>query len=126
MAELQALLDEWIVAVWQNCRHEGLRDPLTPGRALTPNERYAALVAVAGYVPVPLGPQDYIELPVAAAVPPRLRAWQQALDGVLAVSPGQPDNGPGHAAVEIAIYPDVVWVAARSLRGRGPNYRTAV
>ena len=62
MAELQALLDEWIVAVWQNRPHDGLRDPLTPGRALTPNERYAALVAVAGYVPVPLGPEDYIEL----------------------------------------------------------------
>ncbi|MDN5919629.1 MAG: Mu transposase C-terminal domain-containing protein [Pseudonocardia sp.] len=62
MAELQALLDEWIVAVWQNRPHDGLRDPLTPGQALTPNERYAALVAVAGYVPVPLGPHDYIEL----------------------------------------------------------------
>jgi len=62
MAELQALLDEWIVAVWQNRPHEGLRDPLSPGKALTPNERYAALVAVAGYVPVPLGPGDYIEL----------------------------------------------------------------
>jgi putative transposase len=62
MAELQALLDEWIVAVWQNRPHEGLRDPLSPGKALTPNERYAALVAVAGYVPVPLGPEDYIEL----------------------------------------------------------------
>jgi len=49
-------------AVWQNRPHDGLRDPLTPGRALTPNERYAALVAVAGYVPVPLGPEDYIEL----------------------------------------------------------------
>jgi putative transposase len=62
MAELQALLDEWIVAVWQNRPHEGLRDPLSPDKALTPNERYAALVAVAGYVPVPLGPGDYIEL----------------------------------------------------------------
>ncbi len=39
-----------------------MRDALSPGRALTPNERYAALVAVAGYVPVPLGPDDYIEL----------------------------------------------------------------
>jgi putative transposase len=62
MTELQSLLDEWIVAVWQNRPHDGLRDPLTPGQALTPNERYAALVAVAGYVPVPLGPEDYIEL----------------------------------------------------------------
>ena len=56
MAELQALLDEWVVAVWQNRPHDGLRDPLSPGKALTPNERYAALVAVAGYVPVPLSP----------------------------------------------------------------------
>jgi hypothetical protein len=62
MAELQSLLDEWVVAVWQNRPHEGLRDPLSPDKALTPNERYAALVAVAGYVPVPLGPGDYIEL----------------------------------------------------------------
>jgi putative transposase len=62
MAELQGLLDEWVVAVWQNRPHDGLRDPLSPGRALTPNERYAALVAVAGYVPVPLGPEDYLEL----------------------------------------------------------------
>jgi hypothetical protein len=62
MAELQALLDEWIVAVWQNRPHDGLRDPLAPGRALTPNERYAALIGAAGYVPVPLSPEDYIEL----------------------------------------------------------------
>jgi putative transposase len=62
MAQLQALLDEWIVAVWQNRPHEGLRDPLTPDKALTPNEKYAATVAAAGYVPVPLGPADYIEL----------------------------------------------------------------
>jgi hypothetical protein len=62
MTELQALLDEWIVAVWQNRPHDGLRDPLAPGRALTPNERYAALIGLAGYVPVPLSPDDYIEL----------------------------------------------------------------
>jgi hypothetical protein len=62
MAGLQALLDEWIVAVWQNRPHDGLRDPLAPGRALTPNERYAALIGLAGYVPVPLSPEDYIEL----------------------------------------------------------------
>jgi len=62
MAELQALLDEWIVAVWQNRPHEGLRDPLTPDRALTPNERYAAAITHAGYIPVPLSPSDYVEL----------------------------------------------------------------
>jgi hypothetical protein len=41
--------------------------------------------------------------------------WQQALAGMLAASPGRPDDHPGHPAVEIAIYPDVVWLAAFSL-----------
>ena len=62
MAELQELLDEWIVAVWQNRPHDGLRHPLMPGRALTPNEAYAALVEITGYVAVPLSQEDYIEL----------------------------------------------------------------
>jgi putative transposase len=61
MLELQELLDEWLVA-WQNRPHEGLRHPLMPGKALTPNEMYAALVETAGYVPVPLAADDYIEL----------------------------------------------------------------
>ena len=29
------------------------------------------------------------------------------------------------AIVEIVIYPDVVWLAARSLRGHSASYRTA-
>lgn len=62
LVELQALLDEWLVAVWQNRPHDGLRDPVTPGKALTPNEKFAALVEVAGYVPVPLSADAYIEL----------------------------------------------------------------
>ena len=62
ITELQDLLDEWIVAVWQNRPHDGLRHPLMPGKALTPNEQYAALVETAGYVPVPLSAADYIEL----------------------------------------------------------------
>jgi len=61
MTELQELLDEWIIH-WQNRPHDGLRHPLMPGRALTPNEAYAALVEVAGYAPVPLSEDDYIEL----------------------------------------------------------------
>jgi transposase InsO family protein len=62
MAELQELLDEWIVSAWQNRPHDGLRDPLAPGRMFTPNEKYAALVESAGYVPVALSAEDYIEL----------------------------------------------------------------
>lgn len=62
MVELQELLDEWLVTTWQNRVHEGLRHPLIPGKALAPNEMYAALVETAGYVPVPLAADDYIEL----------------------------------------------------------------
>jgi hypothetical protein len=59
---LQDLLEEWVVACWQHRPHEGLRDPLTPGVMLSPNEKYAALVAVAGYVPVALSAAEYISL----------------------------------------------------------------
>lgn len=62
LPELQDLLDEWVVAVWQNRPHDGLRDPVAPGRAFTPNEKYAALIEAAGYVPVALSAGDYIEL----------------------------------------------------------------
>lgn len=62
MVALQELLDEWIVTVWQNRPHDGLRDPVTPAKALSPNEKYATLVEFAGYVPVPLSAEDYIEL----------------------------------------------------------------
>ncbi|MEV0281588.1 Mu transposase C-terminal domain-containing protein [Streptomyces sp. NPDC050610] len=59
--QLQELLQEWIV-IWQNRPHDGLRDPFMPERAMSPNEKYAALVAAAGYVPVPLSPEEYIGL----------------------------------------------------------------
>ncbi|WP_284755485.1 Mu transposase C-terminal domain-containing protein [Arthrobacter sp. efr-133-R2A-120] len=62
LLEIQDLLDEWIVTGWQNRPHDGLRDPFTPSRVLTPNEKYAALLAVSGYVPVPLGSEEYLEL----------------------------------------------------------------
>lgn len=66
IVELQDLLDEWLVTTWQNRPNAGLRHPLMPGRELTPNEMYAALVETAGYVPVPLTASDYIELLPAA------------------------------------------------------------
>ncbi|MEV6360339.1 Mu transposase C-terminal domain-containing protein [Nocardia asteroides] len=62
MIELQGLLDEWVITVWQNRPHEGLRDPITPDTALSPNEKYAALIATAGHVAVPLSADDFIEL----------------------------------------------------------------
>jgi hypothetical protein len=59
---LQDLLDEWLVVGWQERPHDELRDPMVPRRMQSPNERYAALVAVAGYLPVPLTGDDWLEL----------------------------------------------------------------
>jgi hypothetical protein len=44
--------------------------------------------------------------------------WEQALAAVLGAS-------PGHPVVEIAIYPDVVWLAARSLRAHSTSHRAS-
>ena len=62
LPELQDLLDQWIIAYWQHRPHDGLRDPLHPGRAFTPNEKYTALIETAGYVPLALSADDHIEL----------------------------------------------------------------
>lgn len=51
--------------------------------------------------------------------------WQQALAGVLGASPARQDDSPGRSAVEIAIYPDVVWLTAWSLREHGTSHRAA-
>jgi transposase InsO family protein len=62
LAELDDLLQEWIVACWQQRPHEGLRSPFLPGRAMSPNDAYALLVARTGYLPLPLCGEDYLEL----------------------------------------------------------------
>jgi hypothetical protein len=51
--------------------------------------------------------------------------WNQALASVLGAGLGWQDDGPGHSVVEIAIYPDVVWLAARSLREHSASHRAA-
>ncbi|MGH3633298.1 MAG: Mu transposase C-terminal domain-containing protein [Mycobacterium sp.] len=62
LAEVQNLLDLWIVAEWQNRPHPGLRHPAMPKKDLTPNEAYAALAGVAPAAHVALGRDDYIGL----------------------------------------------------------------
>ncbi|WP_326593522.1 Mu transposase C-terminal domain-containing protein [Streptomyces sp. NBC_01294] len=62
LPELQSLLDEWVIVVWQTRPHDGLRDPQAPGRAFSPNEKYTTLLQSCGYVPVPLDGEDYVEL----------------------------------------------------------------
>ncbi|WP_434592520.1 Mu transposase C-terminal domain-containing protein [Streptomyces sp. A5-4] len=64
--ELQGLLDEWLLAGWQARPHDALRDPYRPKQAMSPNDKYASLVAASGYLPLVLRGEDYLELlPVA-------------------------------------------------------------
>jgi hypothetical protein len=51
--------------------------------------------------------------------------WDQALAGVLSGKAGRPEAGSGDSVVEIAIYPDVVWLAARSLQEDSTSHRAA-
>ncbi|MGO4457292.1 integrase [Streptomyces sp. M-16] len=60
--QLQELLEQWISATWQNRPHDALRDPLAPRRTFSPNRKYAVLVETAGYLPLPLTAEDYLEL----------------------------------------------------------------
>ncbi|MEU3225434.1 Mu transposase C-terminal domain-containing protein [Streptomyces sp. NPDC006976] len=62
LAELDDLLQKWIVACWQQRPHDGLRSPFLPGQSMSPNDAYALLVARTGYVPLPLSGLDYLEL----------------------------------------------------------------
>ncbi|MDG5808566.1 transposase [Streptomyces ossamyceticus] len=61
VCELQALWEEFLVH-WHHRPHEGLRHPLMPKKVLTPNQMWAALLPVTGYVPVPLSADDFVEL----------------------------------------------------------------
>jgi hypothetical protein len=49
--------------------------------------------------------------------------WPQPLPGVVGVSPGWPDNSPVHPAVEIAIYPDVIRLAAQTVHAPDTGHR---
>ena len=51
-----------LLAGWQTRPHDALRDPLQPRRMLSPNEKYTALVAAAGYLPLTLSGEGYLEL----------------------------------------------------------------
>lgn len=60
LVQLQELLEDWIAIEWQNRPHEGLSDPMLPGRALTPNEMFRAYRRVAPEIHVPFGVDDFI------------------------------------------------------------------
>ncbi|WP_242606306.1 Mu transposase C-terminal domain-containing protein [Protofrankia symbiont of Coriaria ruscifolia] len=62
LPELADLFAEWMITCWQTRPHDGLRTPFLSGRALSPNEAYALLVARSGYLPVCLDGDDYVKL----------------------------------------------------------------
>jgi hypothetical protein len=51
--------------------------------------------------------------------------WGQALADTLGGSPRRQHDDPGHPVIEIAIYPDVIWLAARSLQAHSTSHRAA-
>jgi transposase InsO family protein len=61
LAQLQDMLDQWVILGWQSRPHTGLTSP-DSSRVLSPNEMYARLVAAAGYVPLMLSGDDYVAL----------------------------------------------------------------
>ena len=62
LQQLQELLEDWVAVSWQNRAHDGLVDPLLPGRTLTPNEMFRAYRRVAPEIHVPFGVDDFIGL----------------------------------------------------------------
>ena len=69
---------------------------MAPGRAFTPNEKYATLIEVAGYTPVALKPDDYVELLPAkwqAITASGVRIGRRTYDGdALDLLRGQPSG----------------------------------
>ncbi|GAA5199948.1 DDE-type integrase/transposase/recombinase [Arthrobacter gyeryongensis] len=72
---LAELFERWVAIVWQNMKHDSLRDPLVPSIVHSPNSMYLAMFPMTGYVPLPLRAEDYIAL-----LPTELRTIQ--LDGI--------------------------------------------
>lgn len=60
--ELEELFAEFVVAVWQRRRHDGLVLPGFPEVRLSPNDAYAEAVNRCGAVSMPANPMLYIEL----------------------------------------------------------------
>lgn len=54
--------DVFVRDVWQQRRHDGLRDPLNPTRVLSPNQRFEALSRVAPSIPIPVSQYEFYEL----------------------------------------------------------------
>lgn len=59
---LTELFDDWVLSMWQNRSHTGLRDPFEPTIKYTPNQWYSAAADLSGPINIPLGRDDFIGL----------------------------------------------------------------
>lgn len=60
--QVRALFDHWVVCIYQNRPHDGLRLPLMPRKLLSPNEMYVALAEVYPQEAVTFTRDDYVGL----------------------------------------------------------------
>ena len=56
------LFDDWVLSIYQNTPHHGLRDRMDPTTLLSPNQVLAAAAQVTGTIEIPLTTEDYIDL----------------------------------------------------------------
>lgn len=59
---LYEVFDDWVLKVWQNRPHGGLRDRMNPSVTLSPNQMMAAAAEITSNIQLPLTEDLYIEL----------------------------------------------------------------
>jgi len=59
---VQELFHDWVLNVWQNDVHGGMRDPLHPAVKFSPNQMAAAAAEVTGSINIPLSPTQYLQM----------------------------------------------------------------
>ncbi|MEJ6555906.1 Mu transposase C-terminal domain-containing protein [Microbacterium esteraromaticum] len=57
---LRELFEDWVISVWQNTPHSGLRDRLHPTRHLTPNKKAGQAALTVAQLHVPLNEENFI------------------------------------------------------------------
>jgi len=115
---LSQAFDTWVNTVWQNKRHESLRDPQFPKVVHTPNTLYTAMFDMTGFVKVPMSKDTYIDLmPIVERTlqPDGFEVlWRQynsvELQRLRAHTSGKPPSGKKWAIHHDPYDPTVVWV----------------
>lgn len=119
---LRELFEDWVITVWQNTPHSGLRDRLHPTRLLTPNLKAGQAALTVAQLRMPLNRDNYIHMLdskfrtiLATGVKVNNREYDSEELNKLR---GQRSNFPRHKGkweVKVDPYnPDAVWVIGRN------------